>query len=152
MGALKQSPVHQATWEKQTPSVTGYNLTGECTGVISALTLLSSPPSFWLPLPEWFPLSEPNPKPEDGTIWVILPGQRRVVSGFEEVTGRVTPCYFRCWSTFVAEVGVSTWLSFGPIPVLKLASGQGKWVSGHFSLCSGRWDPPRNSHRGGFPC
>ena len=90
MGTLKQSPVDQATWRKPVAFCHrgGYNLTEEGTGGIIALTLLPSLPSFWLPLPKWFLLPEPNPKPDDGTRWVIPPRQSRVVSGFEGVTGR----------------------------------------------------------------
>lgn len=122
MGTLKERVLwNRPLGEKQSPSVTGYNLTGEGTGRINAPTLLSSSSSFRLPFPGWLPISEPNPEPADGTAWVILPGQSRVASGFEALTGRDSPSVtFDVAAHSVIQAGVSARPCWGPVPVLKL--------------------------------
>lgn len=76
----------------------------------------------WRPVPWSPPSSEPNLKPKDATIWVFLPGQSRVESGFEGVTGRYSahPATINTAPHSMIPVGVFGWPSLGPVPVLKL--------------------------------
>lgn len=74
MGTLKESHAEHATLRK--PNLLSQDTTSQGRGTrgINASTLL--------------PFSEPHPKPTNVTIWVILPGQRRVASRFEGETAR----------------------------------------------------------------